>query len=40
MPQVTLQDKLKRQKIMGKHTTKFAIEINGEVVSASDKNCV
>jgi hypothetical protein len=39
MPQVTLQEQLKRQKKMGERTTKFATEINKEVASASEENC-
>jgi hypothetical protein len=32
-------EQLKRQKRMGEHTTKFAMEINGAVARASEKNC-
>ena len=39
MPQVTLQEQLKRQKKMGEHTTKFALEIDGKVAMASQENC-
>ena len=39
MPQVTLQEQLKRQKRMGERTTKFAMEINGAVARASEENC-
>ena len=39
MPQITLQEQLKRQKRMGEHTTEFALEINGKVAIASEENC-
>ena len=39
MPQVSLQEQLKRQKRIGEHTTEFALEINGAVARASEENC-
>ena len=39
MPQVTLQEQLKRQKRMGGCTTKFEMEMNLAVAWASEGTC-
>ena len=39
MPQVTLQEQLKRQKRMGERTTKFTMEMIWAVARAGEGNC-
>ena len=39
MPQVTLQEQLKRQKKMGERTTKFTMEMIWAVARAGEGNC-